>query len=97
MLGGSSNLFIAPELPVNAATPQPRLVSLLVEVTDLNQQTLSRRVEFVRHSSDFYLGLRQGAELLKAGQSLPLEVAAVRSRWPPLAGNRESATHTAAD
>ena len=83
MLGGSSNLVIAPELPVNAAAPQPRLASLLVEVTDLNQQTLSRRVEFVRHSSDFYLGLRQGAEVLKAGEALPLEVVAVRADGQP--------------
>ena len=82
-LGGGSNFVIAPDLPVNAAAPQPRLASLLVEVTDLNQQTLSRRVEFVRHSSDFYLGLRQGTEVLKAGQALPLEVAALRADGQP--------------
>jgi len=69
MLTGSSNFIIAPDLPFNAAAPQPRMVSLLVEVTDLNQQTLSHRVEFVRHSSDFYLGLRQGAEVLTAGEA----------------------------
>ena len=83
MLGGSSNFVIAADLPINNAAPQPRLASLLVEVTDLNQQTLSRRVEFVRHSSDFYLGLRQGAEVLQAGQALPLEVAAVRADGQP--------------
>ena len=83
VLGGSSNLVIAAELPINNAAPKPRLASLLVEVTDLNQQTLSRRLEFVRHSSDFYLGLRQGAEVLKAGQALPLEVAAVRADGQP--------------
>jgi uncharacterized protein YfaS (alpha-2-macroglobulin family) len=84
-LGGGSNFVIAPDLPVNATTPQPRLASLLVEVTDLNQQTLSRRVEFVRHSSDFYLGLRQGTDVLQAEQALPLEVAALRADgrpWP---------------
>ena len=84
-LGGGSNLIIAPELAVNAATPQPRLASLLVEVTDLNQQTISRRVEFVRHSSDFYLGLRPGTEVLKAEQAVALEVAALRADgrpWP---------------
>ncbi|MCX6924218.1 MAG: hypothetical protein NT154_13550, partial [Verrucomicrobia bacterium] len=53
------------------------------EVTDLNQQTLSRRVEFVRHSSDVYLGLKQAAEVLKEGQNLPLEVAAVRADGQP--------------
>ena len=82
-LGGSSNLVITADLPVNSAAPQPRLASLLVDVTDLNQQTISRRVEFVRHSSDFYLGLRQEAEVLKAGEAVPLEVAAVRADGQP--------------
>jgi uncharacterized protein YfaS (alpha-2-macroglobulin family) len=82
-LVGSSNLVIAPDLPVNNAAPQPRLASLLVDVTDLNQQTISRRVEFVRHSSDFYLGLRQEAKVLKAGEAVPLEVVAVRADGQP--------------
>ena len=87
ILGGGSNFIIAPDLPVNPAAPQPKLASLLVEVTDLNQQTLSRRVEFVRHSSDFYLGLRQAAEVLKADQAVSLEVAAVGAEgrpWPEI-------------
>jgi len=83
MLGGSTNFIIAPDLPVNVAAPQPRMASLLVEVTDLNQQTLSHRVEFVRHSSEFYLGLRQGAEVLRAGETLPLEVVALRADGQP--------------
>jgi alpha-2-macroglobulin len=82
-LGGSSNLVISADLPVNNAAPQPRLASLLVDVTDLNQQTISRRVEFVRHSSDFYLGLRQETKVLKAGEAVPLEVAAVRADGQP--------------
>ena len=80
---GSTNLIIAPDLPVNGASPQPRSVSLLVEVTDLNQQTLSRRAEFVQHSSDFYLGLRQGTEVLTEGETLPLEVVALRTDGQP--------------
>jgi uncharacterized protein YfaS (alpha-2-macroglobulin family) len=56
---------------------------LLVEVTDVNQQTLSHRVEFVRHSSDFYLGLCQGADVLKAGTALPLEVVALGTDGKP--------------
>ena len=83
MLGGGSNLVIQPDLPVNKAAPQPRQVSLLVEVTDLNQQTLSRRTEFLRHSSDFYLGLRQGENVLKAGIAPTLEAAAVRADGKP--------------
>ena len=84
-LTAGSNFLIAPELPVNPAAPQPRSVSLLAEVTDLNQQTLTRRVEFLRHSSDFYLGLRTGTETLEAGTELPVEAVAVRADgqlWP---------------
>ena len=82
-LGESSNLVITADLPINNAAPQPRLANLLVEVTDLNQQTISRHAEFVRHSSDFYLGLRQGASVLKTGEAIPLEVVAVRADGQP--------------
>ncbi len=79
----SSNLVITADLPVNNAAPQPRSASLLVEVTDLNQQTISRRVEFLRHSSDFYLGLRQEATVLKEGKAPALEIVAVRADGQP--------------
>ena len=96
-LSGSNNLVIAPDLPVNNTVPQPRSASLLVEVTDLNQQTLSRRVEFLRHSSDFYLGLRQEAKVLKAGEVLPLELVAVAERLAdPLEALRPHAHQLAA-
>jgi uncharacterized protein YfaS (alpha-2-macroglobulin family) len=85
VLNGTSNLIIAPEIPMNPVSPQPRTTSLLVEVTDINQQTLSTRAEFVRHSSDFYLGLKEGAEVLEAGDSLAAEILAVgidEKPWP---------------
>lgn len=85
VLLGTSNFVIAPELSINPAAPQPRMVSLLAEVTDVNQQTLSHSVEFIRHSSDFYLGLRQAAEVLTNGTNVPLEavaIDAVGKPWP---------------
>ena len=82
-LTGTSNFIIAPNLSANPVAPQPRAVSLLAEVTDVNQQTLSRRVEFVRHSSDFYLGLRQAADVLRAGTAPALEVVALRQTASP--------------
>ena len=82
-LSGATNFVIAPELPANATAPQPRTVSLLVEVTDLNQQTLSHRVDFMQHSSEFYLGLLQGAEVLNADETQPLEIVAVRPDGQP--------------
>jgi uncharacterized protein YfaS (alpha-2-macroglobulin family) len=82
-LMGTSNFMIAPNLSANPVAPQPRRVSLLVEVTDVNQQTLSRRVAFVRHSSDFYLGLRQAVDVLSAGSAPSLEVVALRADGKP--------------
>jgi len=84
-LAGATNFVIAPELPLNAAAPQPRAVSLFVEVTDINQQTLSQRAEFVQHSSEFYLGLKQAGDVPRAGHELPLEIVAVGrdgKPWP---------------
>lgn len=53
---------------------QPRNFRLLAEVTDLNQQTLSRAVEFVRHSSSFYLGFhwKNGEETIFATNQAPV-------------------------
>ena len=83
MMLGTSNFMISPKLSVNPAAPQPRSVSLLAEVTDVNQQTLSHRVEFIRHSSDFYVGLRQGADVLTNGAAVPLEVVAIGADGKP--------------
>ncbi len=82
-LTAATNCVIAPELPLSATAPQPRAVSLLVEVTDINQQTLSRRVEFIQHSSDFYLGLRQDGEVRVTGKAPKLEMVAVGADGKP--------------
>jgi alpha-2-macroglobulin len=82
-LSASTNLVIAADLPMNHAAPQPRCGSLLVEVTDLNQQTVSRRTEFIRHSSEFYLGLKQNGEVLTASQKPRLEALALRADGTP--------------
>jgi len=82
-LSGSSNLVIAPKLSCNPVAPQPRTVSVLAEVTDVNQQTLSRRVEFIYHSSDFYLGLRQAADGINSNTAPPLEIVAVSNDGKP--------------
>ena len=79
------SLVLAPEIPVNSQAPQPRAVEVLVEFTDLNQQTVSARAHFVRHSSDFYLGLGTGNELARAGQAVPLSVVAVGADGAPWA------------
>ncbi len=72
-------LVLKPEIPIDAEQPRPREFSLLLEVTDLNQQTLSRRLDFTRHSSDFYLGLRASEDVVPATTNLQLELAAVKA------------------
>ena len=78
-----SNCVLRFDVPLNSQAPQPRAVSLLVEVTDLNQQTLTRSVDFVKHSSDFYLGLKQVERVLDPGKPLPVEIAAVGADGKP--------------
>lgn len=73
-------VVLTPDLPFNPKHPQPQFVQVLAEVTDLNQQTLSRQVEFIRHASEFYLGFRwtHGEEvLLTTNRPLAFQVVAV--------------------
>lgn len=83
MLNDRSNFVLAPNISFNPVVPQPRAVSLLTEITDINQQTISRSAEFICHASDFYLGLRLGAEVVTVGQAVPIEVVAVRADGQP--------------
>ncbi len=76
-------LVLAPEIPLNPAAPQPRAVEALVQLTDLNQQTLSSRVGFVRHSSDFYLGAWQETGACEQGEPWPLRLVAVDTQGKP--------------
>ena len=78
-----SNCVITAEVPLNPASPQPRAVSLLVEVTDLNQQTLTRSANFLQHSSSFYLGLKLFEQVVETGKELPIEIAAVDADQKP--------------
>lgn len=83
-LSAKGEFLIKPELAANRAAPQPRRVELHVEITDLNQQTISETVEFTRHSSDFYLGLKQLSTVARAGEKLPVALIAVRPDGTPL-------------
>ena len=82
-LRDGSNLVVAAEVPLSREAPQPREATFLVEITDLNQQTLSRLTQFTCHSSEFYLGVRRFDRVLEAGSPLPLEVAAVAGDGSP--------------
>ena len=82
-LGAAGNAAVSFTVPVNPQLPQPREVRFVTEVTDLNQQTVAERQEFIAHSSDFYLGIRRMPEVVRAGDALPLQIIAVRNDGTP--------------
>lgn len=65
-------------IPPNEKLPQPRRARVLVEVTDVDQQTVAQRQEFTLHSSDFYLGVNHGEDVVHEGDTLPLQIIAVK-------------------
>jgi uncharacterized protein YfaS (alpha-2-macroglobulin family) len=77
LLGGTNSPVLALEPGTNALAPQPRHTTLAVEVTDQNQQTLTHYAEFVRHSSDFYLGLNFDGNLRETGNALQARAVAI--------------------
>ncbi len=68
--GGKAGLAL--NMAFAPGKPQPRSGNLLVEITDLNQQTISERAEFTQESSDFYLGLKSFPDVLTTGQKAPV-------------------------
>ena len=79
---GEKPFAITPQLP-QATTP--RSAQLTVELTDINQQTVSSSVSFSRDSADFQLGaeLLQG-RVARVGEEMSLKVIAVRPDGRPL-------------
>lgn len=83
LITGGAPLEITPPLP--DASLAPFRGALTAEVTDLNQQTVSRTAEFTRQSSDFYLGLSGGEQrVVGSGSEVPLQVVAVKPDGKPL-------------
>lgn len=82
-LGADGSVLVASTAQLNPKAPQPRTATLLAEVTDLNQQTVSKSAEFPLHSSDFYLGLGPLPEVVRTGDALPLALVAVRTDGTP--------------
>jgi uncharacterized protein YfaS (alpha-2-macroglobulin family) len=85
---GDKPFVITPQLP--ATSNSPRRAHLNVELTDINQQTVSSSVSFTRDAADFQLGaaLPQG-RVARVGDELPLQVIAVRPDGKPLADSIE--------
>ncbi len=82
-LGPDGAATLALDVPTNPKLPQPRRCSLLVEITDLGQSTISDRRAFVRQSSAFYLGLQRLGEVALVGHAVPLNLVAVQPDGHP--------------
>ncbi|MCU0777465.1 MAG: MG2 domain-containing protein, partial [Akkermansiaceae bacterium] len=82
VLDGTKPHAITPRLP---AATSPRRAHLTVEVTDINQQTVSTSVGFSRDAADFQLGaaLPQG-RVARVGEKLSVRAIAVRPDGTPL-------------
>ena len=76
---------LKPKITTNPKAPQPRETSVLAEITDQNQQTISTRARFVKHSSEFYLGVKRFADDVLAGQPVPVGIVAVNADGTPRA------------
>ncbi len=80
----SQGVTLQPAFTLNPKQPQPRQARVTVEITDLNQQTVSREAGFTVHSSDFYLGVHETEQVWRSGEEHPLELIAVRGNGQPL-------------
>lgn len=76
-LGSKGEAAVSFTLPEQSTHPAPRSVRLTASVTDANQQTLSDSARFTVHSSDFYLGIQQPEDVLRAGDTATFAIAAV--------------------
>ena len=77
-LSDKGDAVIEAKAPVSFGAPGPKTLSVQTEVTDINQQTISASWSRTEHSSDFYLGAKRSPNVVRAGDELTVELAAVR-------------------
>lgn len=63
------------DVVLDQEVPAPRSVSVFAQVTDINQQTISKRSKFMVHSSDFYIGVKAPKDILLAGNDVTFQFA----------------------
>ncbi|HEX3870475.1 MAG TPA: alpha-2-macroglobulin family protein, partial [Pirellulales bacterium] len=74
---------MATTISLNTKSPQPRSAHLLCEITDLDQQTVSQSSNFTIQSSEYYLGIRRLRDVVREGETLPIDVIAIRTDGTP--------------
>ncbi len=78
-LSDQGELTLSPHIVLNATAPSPRRVRVQASVTDQDQQTVTSNASYTVHSSEYYLGLHEMPDVVRAGDPLPLEVVAVNA------------------
>ena len=78
-LSDDGSLTLSPHIVLNPGVPSPRRVRVQASVTDQDQQTVTANTAYTVHSSDFYLGMHQMPDVVRAGEPLPLEIVAVNA------------------
>ena len=78
-LSDQGELTLSPHIVLNTTAPSPRRVRVQASVTDQDQQTVTSNAAYTVHSSEYYLGLHEMPDVVRAGDPLPLEVVAVNA------------------
>lgn len=78
VLDGKGELRLPLDFVPREGLEQPIEVTLGVDVTDVNQQTISQSAHFLVHSADFYLGVKPPQGWLNAGEAAAFEIKSVR-------------------
>jgi uncharacterized protein YfaS (alpha-2-macroglobulin family) len=75
-LGGTAPFTIAPKLPSPKGVPRKGV--LTVEVTDINQQSVSETQEFTHDATDFYIGVAEPSQsVIAVGEEMALRAIAI--------------------
>lgn len=87
-LSGTASLAAGGSARIEPAVPEGNVERMRgyfsADVTDVNQQTVTRRVSFVRDASDFYLGIQAPEEgVIAAGAPFKVHAVAVSAEGVP--------------
>ncbi|HIG80995.1 MAG TPA: hypothetical protein EYQ62_05000, partial [Verrucomicrobiales bacterium] len=78
-LSREGKLVVRPEVTNDLTSPMPVEGSFSVRITNANGQSISGSTAVIRHSSDYYLALRELPRVRWAKQPIPMQVVAVKS------------------
>ena len=81
-LSADGNATLTVEIP-QADFPTPQEVTVATEITDANNQTLTSTASATIHPASVYVGISRVDSLIRAGNAVPLKVAAIDTDEKP--------------